>query len=220
MTEFKQFQKDVDLSSRKDMINFLSNHMKYYLANSWNQIESYANNIKIHNLNVDSKTKDMFYDMLDTDATDMAYDVLTDFRTRYDGRYQIASNGRSGGYLVLYKGYKKESQYKSRCTKCGQFNFQFATENDCRCGRCCENTRVNFSHPLYEYGVTFQPLDDGDFDEWTDDELKEQVLLVQDFDATCDAYIQALSEIAKDYTVEEEIVYVPETRRVLRKTED
>lgn len=107
MANFTQFGKEVNLSSREDMINFLKNHARYYLANSWNQITSYANNIKIHNLNIDSEIKDAFYDMLDTDATDMAYDVLSDFRDRYNGNYQIASNGRSGGYLVLYHGYKK-----------------------------------------------------------------------------------------------------------------
>ena len=40
---------------------------------------------------------------------------------------------------------------------------------------------------------------------------------MQDFDSTCDAYIERLIEIAQDYTVEEETVYVPETRRVLKE---
>ena len=217
MANFTQFGKEVNLSSREDMINFLKNHARYYLANSWNRITSYANNIKIHNLNIDSEIKDAFYDMLDTDATDMAYDVLSDFRDRYNGNYQIASNGRSGGYLVLYHGYKKESQYKSYCTNCGQYNFKLATEDDCRCGRCGQNARRNFNKPIYEYGISFKPIGDDDFEELNDEELKQQVLLVQDFDNTCDAYIERLIEIAQDYTVEEETVYVPETRRVLKE---
>lgn len=222
MAEFKQFHKDVDLSSRKDMIDFLRNHSRYDLMNSWNRTTSYANNIKIYNLNVSEKIKEAFFEMLDTDIFDEAHDILEDFRNRYDGRYQIGTNGRSSGYLVLYNGYKKESDYKSYCTACGQKNFKIATDNDCRCGRCGADSRINFSRPLYEYGVNFKSIDqDADFDDWSDETLKQDVLLVQDFDATCDAYIERLRELAEEYTVVEETVYVPQTRRVLRrKTEE
>lgn len=217
MASFTQFGKDINLSSREDMIHFLKNHTRYYLANSWNRATSYANNIKIHNLDIDPKIKDVFYDMLDTDIKDMVYGILSDFRNRHAGNYQIAANGRSGGYLVLYHGYKKESQYKSYCTHCGQYNFQPATEDNCRCGRCGQNTRCNFNNPVYEYGISFKSIGDDDFEELDDEELKQQVLLVQDFDNTCNAYIEKLIKITQDYTVKEETVYVPETRRVLKK---
>lgn len=218
MADFSQFHKDVDLSSRKDMITFLRNHMRYDLMNSWNKTTSYANNIKIYNLNVSEETKEAFFEMLDTDIFDEARDILDDFRDRYDGRYQIGTNGRSGGYLVLYNGYKKDSEYKSYCTLCGQKNFKAATDTDCKCGRCGADTRINLNRPIYQYGVNFKSIDqDAYFEDWSDETLKQDVLLVQDFDATCDAYIERLAEIAEEYTVIEETVYVPETMRVLRK---
>lgn len=222
MAEFVQFHKDVDLSSRIDMINFLRNHRRYDLMNSWNRTTSYANNIKIHNLNVSDETKEAFFEMLGTDILDEAHDILEDFRDRYDGRYQIGINGRSGGYLVLYNGYKKDSEYKSYCTVCGQRNFKAATETDRKCGRCGSDSRINLSRPIYEYGVNFKSIDqDADFESWSDETLKQDVLLIQDFDATCDAYIERLTEIAEEYTVVEETVYVPQTRQVLkRKTEE
>jgi len=40
------------------------------------------------------------------------------------GRYTIGSNGRSGGYLVLYQGEYYDPGYKSRCRACGQLNYQ------------------------------------------------------------------------------------------------
>lgn len=222
MAEFSQFHKDVDLSSRKDMIEFLRNHMRYDLMNSWNRATSYANNIKIYNLNISKEIREAFFEMLDTDIFDEARDILDDFRDRYDGRYQIGVNGRSGGYLVLYNGYKKDSEYKSYCTLCGQKNFKAATDTDCKCGRCGADARINFNRPIYQYGVTFKSIDqDADFEGWSDETLKQDVLLVQDFDATCDAYIERLAEIAGEYIVVEETVYVPETRRVLkRKSEE
>lgn len=213
----------IDTTNRSDMIAFLTNHERYDLLNSWNNATSYSKNIKIYNLNVDAATKDKFYqlladDMVSTTAYDMAAEVLEDFRDRHNGSYCIGTNGRSDGYLVLYRGFKRGSDYKSFCTTCGQRSYKKATKDDCRCGRCGNLTRINYTNPLWEYGITYQEMDmDEDFSEWTDEELRDRVELVVDFDETCDAYIKRLVEIANRYDIVEETVYVPKKRYVLQE---
>ena len=219
MDQFQQFFKDVNMDSRKDMIAFLQNHFRYHLMNSWNKTTSYANNIKIQNLCIPETTKNAFYSMLSVDDVyDINTPVLSEFMYKYDGRYQIGRNGRSGGYLVLYNGYKKQLDYKSHCTSCGQMNFTEVTDTNCKCGKCRQNTRVNFSKLIYDYGVTFQNIDqNADFENWDTDQLLSHVQLVQDFDKTCDLYIQNLIQISEDYEIAEQTIYVPKTKSVLVK---
>lgn len=221
---FNQFFREVDTSSREAMIDFLVNHRRYNTMNSWNALTSYANNIKIHHLDVGKEVKDAFYNMLDAEAYGMADDVLDDFANRYDGKYQIGANGCSGGYLVLYNGFKKPLEYKSYCTECGQRNYKPVTKYDHTCG-VCGAERKDFTTQLFTYGVIGAGIDDNfvaeDYeDTFSDGDLRERALLVQDFDATCDAYIQRLIEVAEEYTVTEETVYVPQTRKVLVKRTD
>ena len=44
------YTKQVNLKKRGEMIAFLKNHFRYNTMNSWNRSTSYANNIKLHNV--------------------------------------------------------------------------------------------------------------------------------------------------------------------------
>ena len=219
MTEFHQFYKNVDITSRQKMIDFLKSHFRYHTLSSWNHKTSYANNIKISHLDVSKEIADKLFELLNVDeAYEIGYDVLKNFMYKYDGYYQIKSNGRSRGYLVLYTGQKKASDYKSYCTACGKQNYKLATDNDCRCEYCGKDTRVNYSKPIYEYTISFQNIDQNtDFEEWSDDELKDRVALVQSFDKACDEYIATMIGLAVNYDIVEETVYIPQKRSVLAK---
>ena len=54
------YSKQVDKRYRETMISFLKNHFRYNTMNSWNRSTSYANTIKLHNVEkpqaVDSDT--------------------------------------------------------------------------------------------------------------------------------------------------------------------
>ena len=52
--------------------------------------------------------------------------LMDAFAEAHNYRWQAGMNGRSGGYLVLYQGETKLSQYKSYCTCCGQRNYRIA----------------------------------------------------------------------------------------------
>mgnify|MGYP001582169833 CR=1 FL=1 len=95
------------LRSRKDMIAFLRDHFRYDTMNSWNRSTSYANKIKIRNFALTHEQADACYDLMmleDAGAVSGFSEVLDDFAVKHEHRWQIGTNGRSSGYLVLYQG--------------------------------------------------------------------------------------------------------------------
>ena len=77
---------------------------RYYTMNSWNNSESLAYNLKVYNV-IDEDLQDKVYEML---ALDEFYDdinsLIREFNWFHNYEWQAGFNGRSGGYLVLYKG--------------------------------------------------------------------------------------------------------------------
>lgn len=106
MTENFYAQK-VNTKSRKAMIDFLTNHFRYFTINSWNNSKSYANNVKIPNLGINDKDLlDKAYDVIMDDIdNDELYDeiqyLIDDFTIDY--HFTAGFNGKNGGYLVLYQ---------------------------------------------------------------------------------------------------------------------
>ena len=50
----KLFQKaGVDICNPKSMFEFINNHFTYYTLNSWNGLQSIANNMKLYNLGLE-----------------------------------------------------------------------------------------------------------------------------------------------------------------------
>lgn len=92
--------------TKKEMINFLKEHERYWTMNSWNGSSSYANNVKIYNLGMDHDLEMKAYGLLAEEGFNelLAFDyesLLEQFELEEHG-YTIGSNGRSSGYLVLY----------------------------------------------------------------------------------------------------------------------
>lgn len=215
------FEKEIDMNSRQEMVEFLKNHFRYFTMNGWNRTTSYANNMKIYNLDLPGETRDKLYDMLDIDEVWFRLDLLKeDFAIAHGYQWQAGWNGRSGGYLVLYSGGRKKLDYKSRCTNCGQLNYATVEEGGCRCGHCGKDTRVNLTSPVYQPYTTGQSIDENeDYEEWDLDELRERVELVMDFDRLCDDIVAEAAYMAEECDVKEETYYVEKTRKVLSERE-
>ena len=100
-----QYFKEVNLADDTEVLNFLKNHKKYSLMNTWNMPYSYSNNIKIYNLDVTDEEKTKLYDLLDLDEPSfdihMQFDILNEEFNEKHPDYYVIVNGRSGGYLVL-----------------------------------------------------------------------------------------------------------------------
>lgn len=99
------FEQKVDLRSRKAMTAFLKNHFRYNTMNTWNQSTSYANNVKLHNLDIPDDKMDKAYSIVCDDVDTFEYDIqvrdiMNDFMN--ETGYAMGFNGRSSGYIVLY----------------------------------------------------------------------------------------------------------------------
>jgi len=214
------FYKEIDKRYRETMMAFLKKHFRYNTMNSWNRSTSYANCIKLHNINkpadIDSDT---WWEMLGiTDWHEKLSDLLEDFGRKHEWQWQAGINGRSGGYVVLYQGGIKPSGYKSYCTHCGQKNYQAVPEIQTGiCGRCDAKERVNFENTHMQ--VFTWPGKDvdmyEDFEGWTLSQLRERVELVQDFDKLCDDIMAEFLDICRNYRIVEEEILVPKTIKIL-----
>ena len=141
------YYKEIDKRYREAITAFLKKHFRYHTMNSWNRSTSYANNIKLYNIDKPRDIdQDKMWEMLSiTEWQEKLSDLLEDFGKKYNWQWQAGINGRSGGYVVLYKGGIKPSGYKSYCTHCGQKNYQDVAEGEIGiCGRCEAKARVNF----------------------------------------------------------------------------
>ena len=160
------------------MTAYLRQHERYYAMNSWNRSTSYAHTIKLHYLNLDKDTLNACFEMLEvSEAFEEFSEILRDFERRDHWRWQIAQNGRSGGYLVMIHG-----------------------------GRHADG-RI--------YSQPGRPLDmNEDFETWDDEDLRERVDLVWDFDQTCEAAAAAFVEFARSHRAEEREILVPRKVKV------
>jgi hypothetical protein len=214
------FYKEVNIKKRGEMIAFLKNHFRYHSMNSWNKSTSYANNIKLYNIDkpadIDS---DNWLEMLwITDWQEKLSSLLEDFGEKHNWLWQAGVNGRSGGYVVLYQGGIKPSGYKSYCTHCGQKNYQAVPEGQKGiCGRCDAKERVNFEEThMQVFTWPGKDLDMGeDFHNWGLFELKERVELVQEFDHLCDNITENFIDTCRNYRIVEEEILVPKTIKIL-----
>lgn len=100
------FYQKVSKRSREAMSGFLVRHCRYNTMNSWNQSTSYANNVKVPNLDVPQELQDLAYDVASGEVEAPDWDMffartVTDFYRRTG--CHIGFNGRGSGYLVLYE---------------------------------------------------------------------------------------------------------------------
>ena len=215
------YSKKVDLRSRKAMTEFLENHFRYNTMNSWNRSTSWANNVKYYKLDLTSEQQDKFFELLSCEDS-IFYDYYVDDHIRQfrnETGYDVGFNGRSGGYLVMYDGKWVTLDYKSQCSSCFQLSYAEAKENDCRCGRCGKDTRVNLSKPMKHFQTYPGRSIDQDLDceELSLDELRDKVKLVCRFDKLCDDIRDELVYYLDSHEVEEEEYTVTKTRKVFKE---
>ncbi len=203
--------------SKKAMIEFLENHYRYDTMNSWNQSTSYANKVKIYNC-IPSELQDKVFELMECEGF---YDdinwILEDFAMEHDQQWQAGFNGRSSGYIVLYQGYKEVKTI---------FNFGEDTkqykDRDYADGYGWMNKAEAIERNLYKRQITKAHTYPGrstdqneDFTDWSIEQLKDRVKLVQDFDRMCDDVVNIVINMAKENEVKEEVYTVQKTRKVI-----
>jgi hypothetical protein len=199
--------------SKKEMIAFLCTHFRYDTMNSWNRATSYAHNLKIHKV-IPRELQDTAYELIEQgDIYHAINNLIEEFNAEYEYAYQAGFNGRSGGYLVMYQGGKKQSEQKSYCTECNQTNFTDVSKGNI-CGKCGEKARVNYD----TFSYPGKGIDSSDPEEWQDaslESIKDRVRLVKRFDRLAKDIIKLTIAWCKKYTVEDKTITVPKTIKVL-----
>ena len=214
----KRFYHPIDMRSRKAMTDFLTKHFRYFTANSWNGSQSYACNLKITRLGLDSEIVNKLFDMIQVQEFFYGIkDLINEFNSEHNYLWQAGMNGRNGGYLVLYQGTATVSEYKSFCTACGQKNYKSVKETGNICGRCRTPNRVDVTTPSLNISVyPGRGTDDGeDFEDWDIDDIRARVRLVQELDKLADSIVDYALDCANNYTVEDEEIFIPQTQKVL-----
>ena len=84
--------------------------IRYYTMNSWNLSTAPAYNLKIYNV-INNDLQDKVYELLECeDYHFQISQLINDFDLENDYNWQAGFNGRSGGYLVLYRGGIKDNK--------------------------------------------------------------------------------------------------------------
>ena len=159
------FQQPIDRNDRTAMTEFLKNHFRYHTMNVWNQSTSYANNVKLYNLDIPQEHMEKAFDLLcgDVDTTyynDLVNQIIEEFNAKTG--YTIGFNGRSSGYLVLYDtGYDRNKNcnvvYPGRSIDMhedfdpGEWDMNRLRERVelvCQFDECCDQIRKEFLYVL------------------------------------------------------------------------
>jgi hypothetical protein len=198
------------------MIEFLSGHFRYDTMNSWNAATSYAANVKLSRLTFpNSEARNRAYDLIQTDEAMLEVNsIIREFDEAHDYEWQAGFNGRSAGYIVLYRGGRKPSEYKRICHDCGQKNFR---ADSTKCGRCGSENMHDFSdHETFTYPG--KGVDAGeDFEGWDTDSLRKRVSLVMQFDRMVERCVAAFVAFCVNHEAEEETYLEPKKRLVAKE---
>lgn len=213
----KTYYEKVDTRSREAMVAFLTGHFRYWTMNSWNRATSYANCVKIHRLDLTQEQLSKAWDLLDVpEVYDRMHDVLNEWAAGHDWRWQVGSNGRSGGYLVLYQGALDwKNARTAQCDECGKLTWH-DKDTPCTADGCDGTLRV-LPKPRPQI-VTYpgRGLDESEnYADWSLTDLRDRVRLVQDFDRLCDAAVAEFVRFCDSYRVVEKDILVPKTVKVL-----
>ena len=163
----------VDISNTKSMWEFLHNHFTYYTMNSWNRQESIANNVKLYKLNLEGDWANVIKYLTDVGDCGGLQDIIDGeiraFDEKYYPNYRVGFNGRSNGYLVLYNS-------DDNCSVLPPCVVSYDSYND-------------FKEDVKSYWNGYKV---SDFNQ----ELRDAVEVVRDFDKLCDT----LRDIANEYS--------------------
>lgn len=196
---------------------YLENYFRYYTMNSWNRSTSYARNVKLYKF-VPRELLDKAYSILEQGSVfDEINDAIREFEISHDYLWQVGFNGRSGGYLVLYSGGKKDSGYKTRCNTCGKLTW-YETEQPCHCSGCT-GTLKTLSKPVYQtFTYAGKGIDESkDYDDWDDYSIQERYELVKEFDALVEKCKGIFLDYCNYYAVVEQEILVPKKIKVLQE---
>ena len=207
--------------SVKAMREFLDGHFRYDTMSSHNLCRSYAVCVKLNHLRMTSEQLSRCYELL---SSEDCYDasgvnlLMLEFAEENNWQWQAGFNGRSGGYIVLYSGGRRDDGYKSRCRKCCQLNATVATPENNKCGRCgAIDSRINLKLPHLVPYTNGASVDSNGTAEMEDHEVRSRFATVWAFDTMVEEAVASFVMTAMESEVVEETVMVPHKVNVIRE---
>lgn len=110
--EGKVFFTGLKEKTLEQKFQYIKNHYVYNVMNSWNRLQSIANNIKIYNLELTNEQIDKFFELISIDEELLYANLqfsIEDFEDITDT--EVFFNGRSCGYLVLVPKFEKYKKH-------------------------------------------------------------------------------------------------------------
>lgn len=114
------YKTGVDITNDKQMFKFLKLHPTYYTANSWNGLESIANDVKLYRLGL-SGDWGTAYNLLANGEYETINEMIQVWVEEHNG-FEVNFNGRSGGYLVLMNNDNNGHVLPEEITCCDNYN--------------------------------------------------------------------------------------------------
>lgn len=201
----RRFFTKVDKRNRSAMTGFLLDHFTYSTMNSWNRSYAIANKMKVHSVDLPKRVMDVAYEAVGESEMyeDLQY-VLDDFSARHNHDIILGFNGRSGGYLVAYNCGVRDMGYESQCRGCGALSKRAVEAGNPFgiCARCGKPQMSPLKKRVLQYyaggGPGLGPWERGDLDDMDVATVRNLVETVQDFDKTCDEYVDAFIQWCDD----------------------
>jgi len=105
------FRKELDMSDPEELQEFIKDHFRYPTMAHFNRSTSYANHVKISWLPLTHEQQMKAYDVIDCeDFWFPVNDLMREWSVERKHEWSAGFNGRSGGYIVLYKGGMKDGR--------------------------------------------------------------------------------------------------------------
>lgn len=186
-----------------EKFNFIKEHFTYDIMNSWNKMESIANNVKIYNLGLTTEQENKFFELLNIEE-DYIYEdlnwIIQDFER--ETKTDVFFNGRSSGYLVIIPDFKTNNRWQNILDLFFEDNIydyknykEYKQEQNKYTGGCYyQSLPANYSRK---------------------EEIEQAYYLIKAFDKLCDVLRAELIYILDNATIKEEKEMVEQTRKYI-----
>lgn len=178
----------------EEKYQYLKNHFSYDIMNSWNNLKTIANNVKIYNLGLTSEQQLKFFEITEADNDFLYYEtieIIKEFERLTNT--QIYFNGRSGGYMVIVPDFE--------ITKRNEHIFEWLGVEDILYFDNYKEFKKEKSEYTGSYSYSYK------------EEIEESYYLIKAFDKLCDVVRAELIYILDNATIKEEKEIIEQTRK-------
>ena len=165
---------------------YLKNHFEYDIMNSWNNLKTIANNVKIYNLGLTSEQQNNFFEINEADDNFLYYEtieIIKEFERLTNT--QVYFNGRSGGYMIIVPDFE--------IAKRNEHIFDYLNISDIQYFDSYKEFKKEQNYYLQSYNMKAS---------WKN-EIENAYFLIKSFDKLCDILRAELIYILDNFKIEE-----------------